>query len=1560
MTSLAADDGLINGLGGVDASLQDFSSDPYLENISLPADDGLINGIGARLAGPTIELGEIKDTFDMGDLEEQEKRFKPRGGGPEWFKKGVGTVMIILFLLFLPVLLNVLYVPVEERISIDGNFEDWNAVRAYFDPPAPHDVGSIDIREYRLATADGYLFMYLNTADTLFAFGDRVSSMRFFIDVEEGYGYDIGDIRAEYLVEIYGWNGEMRGTSFHKFNRSRDMNDWNGFVHTGSVRVAYRDNRLEASVWVQELQDSNDPKIFIHTMSETRWDSSEGRVVPERDSIVASVEKVGPRIVAPQEIFPILQLDTFSLSGDATLESINIEYNEHSEEYIDEVAVFGGTLTSVDLTHDTPIYYLSDFNGSASLIINETLNESISQYVLAARVSPDAPSQSALGLHVTNLSAYDGIASIQRTRVENVYVNEISHEPRVDGAFAYWDEQQLWEDPFDDLSPIGAWNPNIDIRSYSVAGEANFLVSVEGNMLGGADVPYIRGRPPELVDSDGDGIPDIYDPFPSDFTNDGTPDSEMLTPEGLPDVDGDGVADRPYGPDQWLNTTIPVHPDIPEEYWGREVNRYIGPVTIPVRTGEDYVRIFIDADTNSSTGYTAPWLNIGAEYMIEITGRNMAVTGAEYLQHDGARTDWSWELLGEVPVALDSKNLETALDTRSLGIPEDFHVAFVATDWQNNLDTAVINNHYHGLTRGEMMGDSIMPQEEKGPSAKNQLLYLRDEDALLAEEGDDEMSVRLRRLGTTTHTWTSEPFAGDFSISTTTSVRLYLEPSGSGANNPGLNVTLREGGDTIGYGELGPITTSGWYSINMATSGSTIPASNTISLDTRITGSGGNLEMKIVYNSPERNSQLVMSTNTTVSVDDIYTLNEEGEKQEIFDPGEYVEVNAEVTHPIDASLITETTLSIYYPNGTAVIEDVGMDLKETDNDPPPYWSIFNHSFVLGEHAPGGIYDIVVSSVDNQGISSVSESSFIVPSHPGVIVYPDGTATVEPGAWADYEVYVQNIGNMIDEYELSVNKSSRKWPTVLSHGEEEVAVDEDGDGTWNWVNPEWDPEDTGKPRLSLVPLEKLPFTLSKLVDEDANGDLDTTLLYAESLNHSGVSDQAVFTTYTPYPSKTSSLYLHQEGYIMDTFIGESNSSDYIETGTGLTWTQDPSFARDFNMLDRATVHMYIIPTLWGWRKPDVTVTLLDSGTEISSFTISKIETEGWYEFPIVADTTVEEGNRLELSVSSSTSSFEMLYDSQEYPARVELNTDTYIRVEEIVTYKNDTENSEFWAGDTVDVYTRVSDPFGSHNIASVLMTIYDPEGEALVSDIPMNVMENGPFSDLAGTWFEGEYELSDEAIVGEYIVEVTGHDQQEIGDDDNTIFQIPADVEVDPDNEGEAQAGTEVFYDHTITNLGRGNDRFELSVSSSLGYNITLYDEHGNVIAVDIGGNGNWDYVDPAWDSTGSGSPDTGKLKMGESMNITVGVEIPGNAESGLEDVTTITAASWRDPAVSDSAADTSSIPEFTHMMLPVGFVFFLFFGWFVHRRFVLDGCRVSAKNTHKRKEEEMEQEEVIS
>lgn len=88
-------------------------------------------------------------------------------------------------------------------------------------------------------------------------------------------------------------------------------------------------------------------------------------------------------------------------------------------------------------------------------------------------------------------------------------------------------------------------------------------------------------------------------------------------------------------------------------------NGTISPPPPPV-AGTDYVRFFVDTDANASTGYTIGGL--GADFLVEITGKNGLILSSDALRFAGANPfDWMWTRLGAAPAAKDVGQIEASL-----------------------------------------------------------------------------------------------------------------------------------------------------------------------------------------------------------------------------------------------------------------------------------------------------------------------------------------------------------------------------------------------------------------------------------------------------------------------------------------------------------------------------------------------------------------------------------------------------------------------------------------------------------------------------------------------------------------------------------------------------------------------------------------------------------------------------------------------------------------------------------------------------------------------------------
>jgi hypothetical protein len=218
----------------------------------------------------------------------------------------------------------------------------------------------------------------------------------------------------------------------------------------------------------------------------------------------------------------------------------------------------------------------------------------------------------------------------------NAYVNSPPENIVIDGLFSDWENV---EKNSDDDDSVG--NPNVDISSYSVVDspqKLSFYLNVEGDILAGTELPV---------------KPFTYHP------------NEPVSKQNKVEVG--------------TNENNPL-PDL------------------PIKTGEDAIYIFIDADNMHSTGYTAAdHLSIGADYVIELSGQN-----GEILNHVAkkfnAKTQeenpWSdITQVSDLQTACAGAELETQIVTRKFSeFSEDSgcSVYIHIIDWSGEVEDNVL------------------------------------------------------------------------------------------------------------------------------------------------------------------------------------------------------------------------------------------------------------------------------------------------------------------------------------------------------------------------------------------------------------------------------------------------------------------------------------------------------------------------------------------------------------------------------------------------------------------------------------------------------------------------------------------------------------------------------------------------------------------------------------------------------------------------------------------------------------------------------------------------------
>jgi hypothetical protein len=225
--------------------------------------------------------------------------------------------------------------------------------------------------------------------------------------------------------------------------------------------------------------------------------------------------------------------------------------------------------------------------------------------------------------------------------------------------------------------------PSTDMLEYAVASDltnAYFYMKVAGAMMEGSQVPlmpkYRSQNNIGTLDSDLDKVPDHMDPHPFnawDTDSDGLADDYEDVISGtnvtLADTDGDGWYD---GVD-----FAPLDPRVPRTMPDE--------IPLPYRLGEDKAYIFIDSDRDIATGLIVSTQAepLGADYVVEITGKYGHIFSKELMSYTGNGYTWEWSSLGPVPVGKDRSRLEVSVDLSmlSIDINNGLDSYFFITDW---------------------------------------------------------------------------------------------------------------------------------------------------------------------------------------------------------------------------------------------------------------------------------------------------------------------------------------------------------------------------------------------------------------------------------------------------------------------------------------------------------------------------------------------------------------------------------------------------------------------------------------------------------------------------------------------------------------------------------------------------------------------------------------------------------------------------------------------------------------------------------------------------------------
>ncbi|MCK5559700.1 MAG: hypothetical protein KAJ51_03865, partial [Thermoplasmata archaeon] len=490
--------------------------------------------------------------------------------------------------------------------------------------------------------------------------------------------------------------------------------DWNSWSKIRAVSAKLNDNELELKAYIEDMNEFIDFNIHIFD-GDGNQDFSDRVASNEKGSLVVSSESFGgsviPKGASDQKA---LELTLKAEGTDLVIKSLTLELEGSADDNdISELKCYR------DANNDFSFSYNADQkiaqqpsgfnNGKVVLELSPELEISAGKIELlfvTVDVASSAATSNTIGISITGIDISTGtVTGIDYFEgSKKFYIDSIPQDEIViDGAFRDWETLQTIESYVD---PKDGYN-NVDLIEYKLNRDSEHLslyFKVAGKLLEGTRVPassVFFSTLPQPQDSDGDGVPDHMDPNPdesppADTDGDRLYDDYETVIKGTSpnevDSDGDTVDDfDDFYPLDPTKSTAPPPPWI---------------------LGQDQAYIFLDTDHNPGTGYkvrdNTNQLKLGAEYMVEITGKHGYVLNSNYHTYSGNGWNWNWNSMGKQNVGKDSSRLETQLSLTELQIGEDqaYDVFFYVTDWNyDRIDYSDLINFVNQTNSSGRTGD---------------------------------------------------------------------------------------------------------------------------------------------------------------------------------------------------------------------------------------------------------------------------------------------------------------------------------------------------------------------------------------------------------------------------------------------------------------------------------------------------------------------------------------------------------------------------------------------------------------------------------------------------------------------------------------------------------------------------------------------------------------------------------------------------------------------------------------------------------------------------------------
>jgi uncharacterized repeat protein (TIGR01451 family) len=257
---------------------------------------------------------------------------------------------------------------------------------------------------------------------------------------------------------------------------------------------------------------------------------------------------------------------------------------------------------------------------------------------------------------------------------------------------------------------------------------------------------------------------------------------------------------------------------------------------------------------------------------------------------------------------------------------------------------------------------------------------------------------------------------------------------------------------------------------------------------------------------------------------------------------------------------------------------------------------------------------------------------------------------------------------------------------------------------------------------------------------------------------------------------------------------------------------PGLQRDLGLQGTVRISLYIEAD--NNQNSNVTVSLIDlapggSTTTIGSDTVAvPRDSDGWYTFSIASvNYTIAQGHAVVIGMQTANPSQDVTlhYDSATYNSRVDLPVTTYVDVENVqpISSCHPEGSITFSQGQGMTVTARISDPFGSYDIAGATVRIADPGGTPVVPGAAMTPMVTATDAITYGY----SYAIPSGAALGLYTVVVTGTESNGLVDTGSFVFTVQSPVTLSASLSAAplaADVGDPITVTMAVTNSGQAD------------------------------------------------------------------------------------------------------------------------------------------------------------